>query len=110
MVDFQVLEYTLFQPGLFLNYLAYPHRTAKYLEPLQTTFDFANTRAILLEGHDPVMTLTSVQDFAAVVVKAVEVDDAIEWPVVSGMVGWKGRFSDLVKVGERIRGTFPFDH
>jgi uncharacterized phage-like protein YoqJ len=48
------------------------------------------------------MTLTTVQDFARMVATAVE--DEREWSVVSGMMGWKGRLSEVVAMGERIRG------
>jgi uncharacterized protein YbjT (DUF2867 family) len=98
------LEYTLFTPGLFTNYLAYPLVTTRHLSPLQTTFDFEHRRAIMVEGHDPVMTLTSVQDFAAIVAEAVDSPDEIEWPVIGGIRGSWLKFSEIIKIGERVRG------
>ena len=100
------LEYTLFQPGLFLDYLAYPHTTATHLQPLQTTFDFEHRRAILIQDHDPEMTFTTARDFAAVVALAVDLPDEVVWPITGGIVGWKARSSEVVKLGERVRGTF----
>lgn len=98
----QILEYCLFQPGLFLNYLAAPYTTAKHFEPLNTMIDFQNRRAIAVEGHDTIMTFTTVQDLARVVVEAVDLE--CEWPIVGGIRGNRMRVSDIIKVGERVRG------
>jgi hypothetical protein len=99
----QVLEYTLFQPGLFLEYLASPYKTAKHLSPLDTMFDFQNRRAIVVEGHeDAIMTLTTVQDLASTLAKAVEHEG--EWPVHGGIQGNKLTASEIISIGERVRG------
>ncbi|KAF7531860.1 hypothetical protein G7054_g8478 [Neopestalotiopsis clavispora] len=100
-----VLEYSLFQPGLFLDYLAYPHQTSKHVVPLNTMFDFANRRAITIEGCDPVITLTAVRDLAACVARAVVYEGT--WPVNGGIQGNQITFSRLVEVGEKICGS-PF--
>ncbi|KAK5993993.1 Oxidoreductase swnN-like protein [Cladobotryum mycophilum] len=103
----KVLEYTLFQPGLFLDYLASPHKTAKYVTPLDTFIDFQNRRAIVVQGYeDATMTLTTVKDIAGVVVRAVEHEG--EWPKVGGIRGNRVAVSKIVEIGERIRGC-PFD-
>ncbi|KAN0115166.1 NAD(P)-binding protein [Hyaloscypha variabilis] len=98
----KVLEYTLFQPGLFLEYLAAPYKTAKHLEPLGTMFDFRNRRAIVVEGHDAIMTYTTVKDVATIVARAVDLD--VEWPVVGGISGNRVPISELLKIGEKVRG------
>ncbi|KAI0377878.1 NAD(P)-binding protein [Hypomontagnella monticulosa] len=104
----KVLEYTLFQPGLFLNYLAYPHKTAKYVDPLQSVFDFEHKRAIVVDGHeDAIITLTSVADLAAVVAKAVDYEGA--WPKIGGIRGNRVTFSQIVEIGRRVRGSFAVD-
>ncbi|KAE9378972.1 NAD(P)-binding protein [Stipitochalara longipes BDJ] len=104
----KVLEYTLFQPGLFLEYLAYPYKTAKHLEPLNTMIDFQNRRAIVVEGHDAIMTYTSVNDLAAVIARAVDLDG--EWPVIGGISGNRVPISKLLKIGEKVRGqAFSID-
>ena len=41
------------------------------MAPLNTMFDYENRRAIVVDGHDFIMTLTTVQDLAAVVAEAV---------------------------------------
>jgi len=102
----KVLEYTLFQPGLFLDYLASPHKTAKYVTPLDTFIDFQNRRAIVVEGHeDAIMTLTTVQDIAGVVAGAVDLNG--EWPKLGGIRGNRVTVSQILKVGEKVRGH-PF--
>lgn len=67
--------------------------------------DFENRRAIIVEGHDPVITLTTVQDLAAVVARAVDYDG--EWPVIGGIKGNKVTVSQILEIGEKIRGR-PF--
>lgn len=100
----QVLEYTLFQPGLFLDYLASPYKTAKYVTPLDTFIDFQNRRAIVVDGHDDaIMTLTTVQDIAGVVARAVEYDG--EWPKIGGIRGNRVTVSQILEIGEKVRGV-----
>jgi len=86
-----------------LNYLATPHKTAKHLEPLNTMIDFQNRRVIIVDGYDAIMTYTTVQDVAAVVAKAVEIDG--EWPVISGISGNRVPISQILKIGEKVRGA-----
>jgi len=85
-----------------LDYLAFPYKTAKHVAPLNTMFDFQNRRAITVEGHDFVMTFTTVQDLAAVVAAAVEFDG--EWPVIGGIRGNRVTVSQILKIGEKVRG------
>ncbi|PGH29675.1 hypothetical protein GX50_07560 [[Emmonsia] crescens] len=103
------LEYTLFQPGLFLDYLAFPYKSAKYLDPLQSVFDFENRRAIVVDGHeDAIMTLTTVADLAAVVAQAVDYKG--KWPTTGGIRGNRVTVSQLLEIGRRVRGrSFTLD-
>ncbi|KAH6987752.1 hypothetical protein BKA56DRAFT_612504 [Ilyonectria sp. MPI-CAGE-AT-0026] len=103
--DGKVLGYTLFQPGLFLDYLASPYKTAKYVTPLNTMIDFQNRRAIVVDGHDSIMTFTTVHDLATVVARAVEYEG--EWPVTGGICGNKVTVSQILEIGEKVRGR-PF--
>jgi hypothetical protein len=98
----KVIEYTLFQPGLFLDYLAFPYKTATHLTPLNTMVDFQNRRAIVVEGHDAIMTFTTVEDLAAVVAKAVDYNG--EWPIIGGVSGNRVPVSQIIKIGEKVRG------
>jgi hypothetical protein len=87
-----------------LNYLAFPYKTAKYIDPLNTMFDFQNRRAVVVDGHDFIMTFTTVQDLAAVVVEAVDYDG--EWPVIGGIRGNRVTVSQILNIGEKVRGMF----
>lgn len=98
----QVLEYTLFQPGLFLEYLASPYKTARHLDPLDSMIDFHNRRAIIVDGCDAIMTLTTVQDLAAIVARAVDYDG--EWPKLGGIRGNRVKVSEILRIGEKVRG------
>jgi hypothetical protein len=87
-----------------LDYLAFPYKTAKYIDPLQSVFDYQNCRAITVEGHeDAVMSLTSAADVAAVVARAVEYEG--EWPTIGGIRGNRATSSQIIEIGEKIRGT-----
>ena len=98
-----MLEYILFQPGLFLDYLASPYKTAKYVEPLDTVFNFQSRRAVVVDGHeDAVMTLTSVADLAAVVARAVGYEG--QWPETGGICGNRLTYSQIVAIGKQVRG------
>lgn len=86
-----------------MDYLAFPHKTAAHLDPLQTVFDYQNCRAIVVDGHeDAIMTLTSVADTAAVVARVVDYQG--EWPKIGGIQGNRVTYSEIIKIGEKIRG------
>ncbi|KAK1236979.1 hypothetical protein MKX08_007927 [Trichoderma sp. CBMAI-0020] len=102
----QVLEYTLFQTGLFLDYLASPYQTAKHVAPLDIIFNYEKCQAIVIDGHEDVtITLTTAADAATVIAKAIGSDD--EWPQISGIQGNRATLSQVIKLGEKIRGR-PF--
>ena len=93
----------MFQPGLFTNYLAQPHRTTNHLDTIETPFDFDNRRMIVCDGgDDQKVTMTTVTDFANVVAMAVEYSG--DWPVVGGIKGSDLSLKDLVTLGEQLRG------
>ncbi|KAI1250387.1 hypothetical protein MGN70_007440 [Eutypa lata] len=102
----KVLEYCLFQPGMFVNYYTAPHKTSKHVHPFQNQFDFNNRRAIVLEGGESSrISLITVRDFCNIVAKAVEYEGV--WPVVGGIRGDELTVEQLLAVGEKVRGG-PF--
>ncbi|KAK0726670.1 hypothetical protein B0T21DRAFT_372037 [Apiosordaria backusii] len=104
--DSKVLEYTLFQPGQFTDYLCYPYKTSKHVHPFQTQIDFDARRAIVLEGSENArITLITAKDLANVVAKAVEYEG--EWPVVGGIKGDELTIGEIIALGEKVRGG-PF--
>ena len=101
--DENVLEYTLFQPGLFVNYFTHPFRSAKHVSTFQTQIDFQNCRAILPSGYEHVkITLTEASDLAEVVAKAIDYEGI--WPVNGGIQGCQISLGELLKIGEDVRG------
>ncbi|KAJ5819973.1 hypothetical protein N7474_005564 [Penicillium riverlandense] len=105
--DTTVLEYTLFQPGLIMNYLTYPYKSAAHLHQTELPFDFNNRRAIVPDNYDQIyITLTTIQDLANVVVKAIDFKG--KWPVVGGVKGTDISLKQLISIGEKVRGGTPF--
>ena len=78
---------------------------AKHLQPLETRIDFANRRAILLAGHDGLMTFTSLRDVGNILVRAIDYEG--EWPAIGGIRGSTVTDVELVAIGARVRGECP---
>ncbi|KAK8120301.1 hypothetical protein PG999_004421 [Apiospora kogelbergensis] len=101
----KVLQYTLFQPGFFTDYLAFPHCTAPHFHNMQMMFDFQNRRAIIISGsEDAPITLTTVSDTALVVAAAL--DYAGPWPEVGGICGTQTTIKQILTLGENLRGQW----
>ncbi|KAI8680328.1 NmrA domain-containing protein [Fusarium keratoplasticum] len=101
--DKKVLEYCLFQPGIFTNYMTFPYNSSKHVDLFEVPINFHQRRAIIVEGgEDDVITVTTAQDLAKVVALAVEYEG--EWPLVGGIRGANITVSELIKLGEKIRG------
>lgn len=101
------MEYTLFQPGLFTNYFTNPYKSSKNIHQMENMIDFNKRRALILEGSEnDIVTLTTSQDLANVVARAIEFEG--EWPVVGGISGTRTSIGELIKLGEKIRGLLAF--
>ncbi|KAK4040021.1 hypothetical protein C8A01DRAFT_35988 [Parachaetomium inaequale] len=107
--DKKVLEYSLFVPGLFTNYLTRPYKSTKHVHPMETPIDFDQRRLLMVEGRDDArITLTTVTDIVNVVARAIDYEG--EWPVVGGIRGDTLAIGEIVKLGERVRGgTFKVE-
>ncbi|KAF5689605.1 2'-hydroxyisoflavone reductase [Fusarium circinatum] len=104
--DRKVIEYTLFQPGGFMDYLCHPYTTAKYITTTVVNVDLVKKHAIVVEGTlDDEITYTSVNDIANIVTRAIDLDG--EWPVIGGISGDRISIRQLLKIGEELRGE-PF--
>ncbi|KAK4122136.1 NAD(P)-binding protein [Parathielavia appendiculata] len=102
----KILEYSLFQPGLFMNYFTYPYPSTKHVQMMPTPIDYHNCRALMVEGSDDArVSLITAQDLATFVVRAVEYEG--EWPRVGGIRASELMIRQIVQVGERVRGR-PF--
>jgi hypothetical protein len=87
-----------------LNYFSYPHKSAEYFYNTEVKIDFQNCRAITLDESDNQVTLTTIQDVDRVV--AVAIDFEGEWPETGGIQGGQIKLSELIKLGEKLRGMF----
>ncbi|KAF9641125.1 NmrA-like protein [Lasiodiplodia theobromae] len=97
----KVLEYTLFQPGLFTNYFGFPHATTKHFSMSQWFVDFENRRAITVGNGDFPLVLSTVQDMAGVVAEALDYEG--EWPVDGGICGSRLTLAELIELGKTLR-------
>lgn len=101
--DYQVLEYTLFQPGTFTNYFTAPFKSSDNVQQVELPWDFYRRRAILLEGSEnDRISLTTSQDLANVVARAIEF--AGEWPIVGGIRGSELSVKEIIALGKKVRG------
>ncbi|KAI9157963.1 hypothetical protein HJFPF1_05948 [Paramyrothecium foliicola] len=102
----KILEYSLFQPGFFLNYLGYPNPTTRHVTLFPVLFDFHCLRTIVVEEDlHARISFTTVQDIAGVVARAIEYDG--EWPVYGGITGSTATVAEILALGEKIKG-YPF--
>lgn len=99
----QVIDYTLFQPGLFMEYLEYPSQTSKHLATMPCHVMIYEKRIIALEGHmDDLMTFTSGKDIARTVAAAVDYQGT--WPIRGGICGDTISLKEIQNLGESILG------
>ena len=71
---------------------------------MELPIDFHKRRALVLDGEDDILiTLTTVQDLANVVARAIDYEGA--WPVISGIKGADMSIRQLIALGEKIRGA-----
>ncbi|TGO27213.1 hypothetical protein BPAE_0045g00100 [Botrytis paeoniae] len=101
-IEAGVLVFTLFQCGLFLNYFTYLHPSAKFMHIFPMPIDVKNCKAIIHKDTKAQITLTSVQDLARVVSKAVDYQNA--WPEVSGVRANQVSVLDFIGLCEKTRG------
>ncbi|KAH8697118.1 hypothetical protein BGW36DRAFT_377972 [Talaromyces proteolyticus] len=104
--DGPVLEYCLFQPGVFMNYLAHPLQTAKHLYISGTHIDVVKKHVLIVEDGEAWYTYTTIQDTAKVVARALSYPG--KWPETGGFYGGRAREKDVVKLVEEIKGE-PFE-
>ena len=87
-----------------MNYFTAPYKSSKHVHELEVPFDFANCRALVVDGSDDSrITLTTVQDLANVVARAIDFEG--EWPAVGGIRGTDISVGGLIALGEKVRGT-----
>jgi hypothetical protein len=65
--------------------------------------DFQHRRAIIIEGKAGSFTMTTMNDLANIVVRAIDYDG--KWPVVGGVRGTTLTDAKLLEIGTKARGT-----
>lgn len=85
-----------------VDYIAPPGAATKHLQTMELFLDFNKSRAIVLEDKECVYTLTTMNDLANVVARAVEYEG--EWPVIGGVHGTTLSASKLLEIGPRVQG------
>ncbi|KAK3984494.1 hypothetical protein QBC44DRAFT_15735 [Cladorrhinum sp. PSN332] len=100
--DKKVIEYTLFQVGLFMNYLAGPKQNTKHLSTNDFLIDIEHGRALVPGGVDHLLTYTAIEDIVNIVVKAIDYEG--EWPKIGGINGVTATLGQGIEVSEKITG------
>ena len=95
------LEYTLFENGTFMNYLASGTPGTGYFPVNMFTVDVGKCTALVPGDGTSRIVLTRAEDAAAFVAALL---DLPTWPVVSNVSGSCITWNDLLSVAETIRG------
>ncbi len=88
-----------------MDYLGPVGAATRHLQVMELWIDFPNRKAIILDREDPIFTLTTMNDLANVVARAIEYDK--EWPIVSGIRGTNISTSKILEIGAKVRGKSP---
>ncbi|KAF4535875.1 NmrA-like family protein [Lasiodiplodia theobromae] len=102
-----ILEYCLFQPGFFTNFFAWPHKTTPHFTLIPMYVDFHNRRALVPGDGNFTITLTTIEDMAAVVAEALDYPG--KWPTVGGIQGSQITIKELVELGNKLRGSMKVE-
>ena len=103
----QVIEYSLFQPGWFLNYLAGYRKIATHVQPTGfTVVDYEQGVARVAGSLDNKVTYTAIRDLVNIVVKAIDYEG--EWPTIGGINGNTLTLAEEIAIGERVRGKCQY--
>jgi hypothetical protein len=100
--ELRQLQYCLFQPSVFLDYLAHPYPLSPDFVSWPLFLDFENRRAMLLDDGTYPIVMTSVADASSLLAAALV--DPEPWPVVGGMQGARTNINELIALGKKIRG------
>ena len=94
------IEYTVFMNGLFMDYFALPQKASPYLSSLIVGIDFNKCAGYFVGTGDEPFCVTRAQDVGRFVAAALDLD---KWDPISGMVGTRTTWNELIRLGERVR-------
>lgn len=95
------LEYTIFECGSFMNYLACGTRGIGHLRELRLLFDVENASAKLPGDGSTHIVYTRAEDIGRFVAASLDLE---HWPECSQMRGDRLRLNEVVKLAEEVRG------
>jgi hypothetical protein len=96
------MEYSLFQPSIFIGYFAHPYPLERELITWPFFLDFQNRRAMVLDDGNQPIVLTAVLDDSEILRKAIE--DERPWPKTGGIRGCRTSINELLDIGKKVRG------
>jgi uncharacterized protein YbjT (DUF2867 family) len=95
------LEYTLFENGVFMNYLASGTAGVGHLLPLKFIFDVENCKATIPGDGSAQYVMTRVEDVAQFVDASLSLE---KWPEHSEMRGDRRSLKEILALAEAVRG------
>lgn len=98
----KVLEYSLFQPGVFLNLAVWPRKSAEHLYITCIGIDVEGGRALMVEDGSQRISFTTIQDTGRMVAAAVDYEG--EWPEIGGIAGETIEYCQLLDKLEQYSG------
>lgn len=95
------LEYTFFENGVFMNYLASGTPGVGHLKPLKFIWDVENCTARIPGDGSSYVVFTCAEDVGKFVAASLDLE---KWPEVSRMKGDTKTLNEVVKLAEKSRG------
>jgi uncharacterized protein YbjT (DUF2867 family) len=95
------LEYTLFQNGLLMNYLASGTAGTGHMRPLRFIFDVENCKATIPGDGSMPFVMTRVEDIGQFVAASLGLE---KWPEQSEMRGDRKTLKEILALAEAVRG------
>ena len=97
------LEYTLFENGLFANYLAVGTPGIGHLSSYPFMFDIEHYKATLAADTSMYHVYTRAEDIGRFVAASLDLE---KWPAVSHMQGDRKTVAEVLRLAEQVRGVF----
>ncbi|EKM60079.1 uncharacterized protein PHACADRAFT_138514 [Phanerochaete carnosa HHB-10118-sp] len=95
------LEYTIYEVGIFMNYLASGTAGTGHLPPREFMFDIENCKATLPGDGSTYLVYTRAEDIGKFVAASLDLE---KWPEFSQMRGDRKRLNEILQLAEQVRG------
>ena len=97
------LEYTIYENGIFMNYLANGTPGLGYVYPMNFQIDVENCTATLPGDGSAYVVYTRAEDIGKFVAASISLE---KWPELSQMRGDRMKFNEVLQLLEEARGAF----